>query len=208
MCSIVHYVVNNHNSFFQKLLDMDTDIQQNVLTCYRNLFQYYRELAEKAMAQIADDDFFQQPTPESNSVAIVVQHLSGNMLSRFTDFLTSDGEKPWRDRDAEFEPLATDKTALLESWNKGWTCVFDAIDALTPEDLGKIVYIRNQGHTVLEALSRQLAHYPYHVGQIVYLCRMLSGEEWASLSIPKGNSEAFNAEKFAREKERKFFFEK
>jgi hypothetical protein len=177
----------------------------NLLTCYRSLFRYYRELGDKAMAQIPPDAFHWQPSPESNSVAIIVQHLSGNMVSRFTNFLTTDGEKPWRNRDEEFEPQDADAATILKNWDMGWKVVFDTLDALTPDDLEKIVYIRNQGHTVLEALSRQLAHYPYHIGQIVYLCRLLAGEDWASLSIPKGDSQAFNAEKFAEEKQRKFF---
>lgn len=185
---------------------MDNAVSSNLLDCYRNLFQYYRDLGEKAMAQIAPGDFTRQPTPESNSVAVIVKHLSGNMLSRFTDFLTSDGEKPWREREAEFEEQAvTDQQTVLDAWDQGWTCFFEAFNALQEEDLPKIVYIRNQGHTVLEALSRQLAHYPYHIGQLVYVCRMLTGATWESLSIPKGGSQAFNAEKFAREKERRFF---
>lgn len=187
---------------------METSHQLNYLDSTRKLLQYYRELGEKALAQIGDDHIHWQPSPESNSVAVIVKHLSGNMLSRFTDFLTSDGEKPWRDREAEFENDYAGKAELLAAWNAGWECVFNAVDPLTEDDLGKIVYIRNQGHTVLEALSRQLAHYPYHVGQLVYLCRLLAGENWQSLSIPKGGSQAFNADKFAQEKQRTFFTEK
>lgn len=178
---------------------------QNYLDTTRALFRYYRELGDKALAQIGDEQIHWQPSPESNSVAIVVKHMSGNMLSRFTNFLTEDGEKPWRDRDAEFENDYASKADMLTAWQAGWNCFFEALDPLTEADLGRIVFIRNQGHTVLEALNRQLAHYAYHTGQIVFLCRMLAAENWQSLSIPKGGSQAFNSEKFAREKSRQFF---
>lgn len=187
---------------------MDTSHQLNYLDSTKKLFQYYRDLGEKALTQISDEHIHWQPSPESNSVAVIVKHLSGNMLSRFSDFLTTDGEKPWRDREAEFENDYADKTELLATWNAGWECFFNAINPLMENDLEKIVFIRNQGHTVLEALSRQLAHYPYHVGQLVYLCRILAGENWQSLSIPKSGSQAFNAEKFAQDKSRAFFTEK
>src|SRR5690349_5749110 len=114
---------------------MEKDLHQNVLACYRQLFQYYRELGEKAMSQLRDEDFQRQPSPESNSVAVIVRHLSGNMLSRFTDFLTTDGEKPWRERDAEFEEKPADRQTVLAEWQKGWECFFEALNALKPEDL-------------------------------------------------------------------------
>lgn len=119
------------------------------------------------------------------------------MISRWTDFLTSDGEKEWRDRDSEFENDITTRQELLDKWNAGWTCLFTALNALKPEDLDKIIYIRNQGHTVMEAINRQLAHYPYHVGQIVYLGKMLVDKEWTSLSIPKRKSNEYNTDKFS-----------
>jgi hypothetical protein len=181
---------------------------QNFLDSARAIFRYYRELGDKALAQIGDEHIHLQPSAESNSVAIVVKHLSGNQLSRFTDFLTSDGEKPWRDREAEFENDYADKAALLAAWNAGWDCFFAATEPLTEADLERIVYIRNQGHTVLEALNRQLAHYPYHVGQLVYLCRLFAGANWESLSIPRGGSQTFNQEKFSRPPEVRFFVEK
>lgn len=187
---------------------METAHQLNYLDSTRKLFAYYRELGDKALAQIGDEHIHWHPSPESNSVAIIVRHISGNMLSRFTDFLTSDGEKPWRDREAEFEDGDANMAKLLMAWNTGWECFFQAVNPLNEDDLGKIVYIRNQGHTVLEALQRQLAHYSYHIGQLVYLCRLLAGENWQSLSIPKGGTQTFNAEKFAQEKERVFFADK
>src|SRR3978361_580849 len=124
-------------------------------------FNYYKSVGEKAMAQLEDKDLFVCYNTESNSIAIIVKHLWGNMLSRWTDFLTSDGEKPWRDRDAEFQNDITTRHELLEKWHEGWKCLFDALNALTDNDLQKEIYIRNQGHTVMEAINRQLAHYPY-----------------------------------------------
>lgn len=168
-------------------------------------FQYYKMLGDKTFAHLNEEAFFWQFNEDSNSIAIIVNHLSGNMLSRFTDFLTSDGEKEWRNRDAEFEVKATTKQEVLEQWEKGWDCFLEAINALTDDDLGKIVYIRNQGHTVIEALNRQLAHYPYHIGQIVMLGKMLAQQQWLSLSIPKGKSQSFNDAKFAQPQQKAHF---
>ena len=164
----------------------------------RKQFAYYQLLGEQAMTQISDDQLFWQPNPDSNSIATIVKHLWGNMLSRWTDFLTTDGEKPWREREAEFDNDLTTRAEVLEKWQAGWQCLFAALDALTPADLDRTIYIRNQGHTVVEAINRQLAHYPYHVGQIVFMARLVAGEAWQSLSIPRGNSAVYNAEKFAQ----------
>jgi uncharacterized damage-inducible protein DinB len=168
------------------------------LSSARKQFAYYQLLGEQAMAQISDDKLFWQPNAASNSIATIVKHLWGNMLSRWTNFLTSDGEKPWREREAEFDNDLTTRAEVLAKWQEGWQCLFAALDALTPTDLDRTIYIRNQGHSVTEAINRQLAHYPYHVGQIVYLARLVADEAWQSLSIPRGNSAAFNAEKFAK----------
>jgi len=168
-------------------------------------FEYYKMLGDKTFTQLNDDQLFWQFNEESNSIAMIVKHLCGNMLSRFTDFLTSDGEKEWRNRDAEFENDILNKEELLAKWNEGWQCLFNAINPLTEQDLTKEIYIRNQGHTVTEAINRQLAHYPYHVGQIVFLGKMLCNQNWQSLSIPKGNSKNFNAEKFAQPKHKQHF---
>ncbi|MFN7120053.1 MAG: DUF1572 domain-containing protein [Saprospiraceae bacterium] len=179
---------------------------ENYLSSVKKQFEYYKSLADKAFMQVTDDAQLNwQPDPNSNSIAVIVKHLAGNMLSRWSDFLNSDGEKPWRNREAEFEGGYESRAAMLEHWERGWQCLFGAINSLQAADLERIIYIRNEGHTVLEAINRQLAHYPYHIGQIVYLARMLAGEQWRSLSIPKGGSEAFNAEKFAQEKQRKHF---
>ncbi len=171
----------------------------------RKLYRYYKNLGEKAIAQLDDNQIHQTPDNESNSVAIIVKHLSGNMLSRWTDFLNSDGEKTWRNREQEFEGTIKDKKELLMYWEKGWSCVFEAIDPLTKEDMSKIAYIRNEGHSIMEAINRQLTHYAYHVGQIVFLAKSIKGESWQSLSIPKGQSAAFNQKKFSEEKRRKNF---
>ena len=162
-------------------------------------FEYYKMLGDKTFAQIEEDKLFWQYNEDSNSIATIVKHLTGNMLSRWTDFLTTDGEKEWRKRDEEFENDITSKKDMLDKWEQGWKVFLDTLNSLKEEDLEKIVYIRNQGHTVLEAINRQLAHYPYHIGQIVFIGKMAAGQ-WNSLSIPRGNSQAYNADKFAQEK--------
>ncbi|MEM6771498.1 MAG: DinB family protein [Bacteroidota bacterium] len=171
-----------------------------LLASYQKQFAYYRHLGEGAIAQLSTEEFFCDDTAGSNSVAVIVKHLAGNMKSRWTDFLTSDGEKTWRNRDAEFIADFADRTALETAWAEGWGALEQAINGLSPEQLNTIVYIRNEGHTVAEALNRQLAHYAYHVGQIVLLAKQFKGTEWQSLSIPKGQSQAFNQRKFAEGK--------
>jgi hypothetical protein len=180
---------------------MTTDYLESV----KKQFAYYKMLGDKTFPQVQDEQLFWQYNDDSNSIATIVKHLWGNMLSRWTDFLTSDGEKGWRDRDAEFENDLNSRKQLLDKWEEGWTCLFKALDSLTTEDLNKIIYIRNQGHTVTEAINRQLAHYPYHIGQIVFLGKMLAGNAWISLSIPKGRSNTYNTEKFSKPKEKGHF---
>lgn len=149
-----------------------------------------KDLADKAMAQIRDEDFFATLDAESNSIAVIVKHMAGNMRSRWTDFLTSDGEKPDRQRDLEFEIEVRDsKESLLKRWEIGWRCVFDALTPLKPEDLGKTVVIRGEPHSVIQAINRQLTHYAYHVGQIVFLAKHAAGPRWQSLSVPRRKSE-------------------
>ncbi len=169
------------------------------------LFHYYKSLADKSVAQLDEEQLFWQYNAESNSIAIIMNHMAGNMLSRFTDFLTSDGEKPWRHRDEEFSTSHTGYTVVIRNWNKGWDCLFNTLDILTPNDLENMVYIRNEGHTVVEAINRQLAHYASHVGQIIFIAKMLKNEEWQSLSIPRNKSDEFNSQKFTQEKEKKHF---
>ena len=162
-----------------------------------NVFEYYKSLGEKAMAQITDEALFHMPDEKSNSISVIVKHLHGNMLSRWTDFLTTDGEKEWRDRDSEFEETIETREEVMKQWNEGWACVFSALNTLHPEDFDKTVYIRNMGQTVLEAIMRQMAHYAYHIGQIVYLARLFNEGDWKTLTIPKGGSAAYNKEKNA-----------
>lgn len=180
-------------------------METSYLESIKKQFAYYKMLGDKTFAQLTDEQLFWQCNKASNSIAIIVKHLWGNMLSRWTDFLTSDGEKEWRKRDEEFENDIADRAELLKRWDAGWACLFDAINPLQEVDLEKEIYIRNQGHTVTEAINRQLAHYAYHVGQIVFLGKMLCGDNWQSLSIPKGKSKAFNANKFAQEKHHQHF---
>lgn len=163
-------------------------------------FQYYKQLGEKALEQVNDTGLFIQPNEESNSIATIVKHLWGNMLSRWTNFLTEDGEKDWRQRDAEFENDIQSREELIAKWKEGWKCLFDALDSITDQDLDRIIYIRNEGHTVMEAINRQLAHYPYHIGQIVFIAKMIVNDEWKSLSIPRNKSKEYNSEKFSQEK--------
>ena len=144
------------------------------------------------MAQLTEDDFHFRPDPGSNSIAIIIQHLSGNMISRWTNFLSEDGEKPWRNRDDEFEKAVESKEELIQKWNAGWDCVFTALNSLKEEELAKTIFIRHEPQTVGDAISRQIAHYANHVGQIVYIGKMCLDNNWASLSIPKGNSKEFN----------------
>jgi hypothetical protein len=182
---------------------METSV--TYLKSARKQFLYYKILGEKAMEQLEPEQLFVSINEDTNSIATIVKHLSGNMLSRWTDFLTSDGEKEWRNRDAEFENDLESKEALLNAWNKGWDCLFEALNGLQPEQLSQIIYIRNEGHTVVEAINRQLAHYPYHVGQIVFYAKQLKNSDWESLSIPKNKSNSYNADKFAQEKSIKNF---
>jgi len=158
----------------------------------RRQMRGYKRMGEGAMTQLRDEDFFVTLDPESNSVAILVKHLAGNMRSRFTDFLTSDGEKPDRFRDHEFELTETTTRAeVMKWWDEGWGCVLGAIEALKPEDVMRTVTIRGEPHTVLQAINRQIAHYSAHIGQIVFLAKHLRSSEWKTLSIPRGKSEEF-----------------
>jgi hypothetical protein len=180
-------------------------MQNDYLTSVEKQFAYYKMLAEKTFDQLSDEQLFWQYNEESNSISTIVKHLWGNMLSRWTDFLTTDGEKDWRDRDAEFENDISSRQQLLEKWNEGWSCLFNAIRSLDADDLEKEIFIRNQGHSVMEAINRQLAHYPYHVGQIVFIGKMVCNTNWSSLSIPRGKSKEVNAAKFSEPKHKQHF---
>jgi hypothetical protein len=169
-----------------------TDIASHYLEEARRQFRGHKRMGEAAMGQLHDEDFFVTIDPESNSVAILVKHLAGNMRSRFTDFLTSDGEKPDRFRDREFEiTKETTRADVMKWWDDGWNIVFGAIESLKPEDIMRTVTIRGEPHSVLQALNRQIAHYAQHTGQIVFLCKHLRSSEWKTLSIPRGKSEEY-----------------
>ena len=183
------------------------EINDPYLESVKKQFLYYKMLGEKAMSQLQPEQLFVVVNEDTNSIATIVKHLSGNMLSRWTDFLTTDGEKEWRNRDGEFENDLQTKEAVMTLWDKGWNCFFDALDSIQPEQLSTIIYIRNEGHTVVEAINRQLAHYPYHIGQIVFYVKQLKTSEWESLSIPKNKSNSYNATKFAQEKSIRNFTE-
>ena len=180
----------------------DQSIGEHYLEDALRTFRDYKKLAERAFEQIDDEDFFRTIDRESNSIAVNMKHLAGNMLSRWTDFLTTDGEKPERDRDMEFVMLPqTTKAEMVTYWDKGWQCTFDAVQPLKPEDLMRTLTIRGQDHTVVQAINRQLAHYAYHVGQIVYLAKHFKASDWQSLSVPKNKSAEFN--KYLEEKVKK-----
>jgi len=155
------------------------------------VFRQYKKLAERAMEQLKDGELYAVLDGEMNSIAIIVKHMAGNMRSRFTDFLTTDGEKPDRKRDTEFESPPATREALMKIWEDGWACMFGALEPLTDADLGRTVTIRGEAHSVMQAINRQIGHYSYHCGQIVFLAKHLSHERWKSLTIPRGKSEQF-----------------
>ncbi len=171
-------------------------------------FKYYKSLGEKTINQLPEEKLFWQYNDDSNSIAIIVKHLWGNMKSRWTDFLTTDGEKAWRERDAEFDNDIKTKSELLKKWNEGWQCLFEALESVSEDNFDQPIYIRNIEHSITEAMNRQLAHYSYHVGQIVFLGKMITNEKWQSLSIPKGQSSAYNKERFATPKHKAHYTDK
>ncbi|CAM1365089.1 conserved hypothetical protein [Tenacibaculum litoreum] len=180
-------------------------MQNSYLESIKKQITYYKSLGDKTFNQLTQEELFYQYNQESNSIAVIAKHIAGNMLSRWTNFFTEDGEKSWRNRDDEFVNTFSTKEEMIAYWEKGWDCFLNTINSLKENDLEKIIYIRNQGHTVTEAINRQICHYPYHIGQIVFLGKMLQNEKWVSLSIPKNASKNFNQEKFSQEKSRKHF---
>lgn len=157
-------------------------------------FQYYKELGDKTFDQLTGDQMFWQFNEESNSIAVIVKHIAGNMLSRWTNFLTEDGEKDWRNRDLEFVNSFSTKKEVIDYWDEGWKCLFDALNQIKDTDWDAIIYIRKEPHSVLDAVLRQLAHYPYHIGQIVYIAKMLKNDDWKTLSVARNKSNEFNEE--------------
>lgn len=173
----------------------------NYLNNAIKVFGNYKSLADKAIQQLEDEQLFWQPNEESNSVAIIVKHMWGNMLSRWTNFLTEDGEKEWRNRDGEFENDWKTRTELISKWEEGWQVLFEALNSITDADLEHTVYIRGEAHTVLDAVTRQIAHYASHVGQIIYIAKMIRDNNWSSLSIPRNQSRQFNQAMFDKGKQ-------
>ncbi|WP_108869345.1 DUF1572 family protein [Aquimarina aquimarini] len=171
-------------------------------------FEYYKSLGEKTMAQIPDEKVFWQYNDDCNNIAMIIKHLWGNMKSRWTNFLTEDGEKEWRQRDTEFANDISSKEELINKWDEGWQCLFDALASIDKNNFDQPVYIRNIEHSVTEAINRQLAHYSYHIGQIVYIGKMATQGHWQSLSIPKGASQTFNKKRFARPKHKAHYTDK
>lgn len=174
----------------KKIMSFEKEFLQNTIKRFRN----YKDLGDKTFEQLKEEDFFFQPSSESNSIAIIIQHLYGNMMSRWTNFLTEDGEKEWRKRDEEFEVMQCSRRDLISFWNTGWDCLLSTLIQLKEEDLKRVIFIRTEPLMVMDAILRQLAHYPYHVGQIAYLGKLIRNEEWNSLSIPKakGASKEYN----------------
>ena len=161
-------------------------------------FRWQKQLAEKALVQLADDQFHRPLSPDTNSIAVIIKHMAGNMVSRWTDLLTTDGEKPDRDRDDEFIDTLASRGQIMSCWENGWACLLRTLDSLTDDDLPKIVTIRGEPHTVARAILRQIDHYGYHVGQIVQIARILVGDKWQVITIPRGGSKAFNQQAATR----------
>ena len=178
---------------------------ENYINSIKKQFEYYKILGDKSINQIEEKDIFVQYNNESNSIAIIINHLWGNMKSRWTDFLSTDGEKEWRNRDLEFESVIQTKAEMITKWEEGWTCLFKALNSINTANFNTEIFIRNQSHTIIEAVNRQMMHYAYHIGQIVYISRMLKAENWNSLSIPKGKSKEFNTQKFSKGKHQGHF---
>lgn len=175
-----------------------SQIVENYLSDAVGSFRNYKKLAERAIEQVSNEEFFATIDVEANSIALIVKHIAGNLRSRWTDFLTADGEKPDRNRDTEFELIDDSRESLMKFWENGWAILFAAIEPLTPDDFSKTITIRGEPHTVVEAINRQLTHYAYHIGQIVLLAKQFRSSEWKTLSVPKNRSAEFN--KFVSEK--------
>jgi len=182
-------------------------MNNNYIKSIKRQFLFYKKLGDDTFLQLSDDDIRWQYNLESNSIGILVKHIVGNQLSRWTNFRNEDGEKEWRHRDTEFEDGYSTKIEMVLAWEKGWNCLFEAINSLDESDLLNIIYIRNQGHTITEAINRQLCHYAYHIGQIIYVAKLTQNDNWKTLSIAKNKSKAFNKDKFSDEKKSKHFNE-
>lgn len=180
------------------------NIAQEYLNTTIKRLKFYKDLGDRSFINLDTESFHYQANEVSNSIAMIIKHLSGNMLSRWTNFLTEDGEKEWRDRDGEFECKNLNKDEILKMWQDGWDCFFNALENLTEEDLLKTVYIRKEGLGVIDAINRQLSHYPYHIGQIVYIAKLIQDKNWKSLSIAKGESQIYNSGDGVKDPAKKF----
>lgn len=178
---------------FLKLIKLGIKIE-SMKDLFVKRFEYYKSLGDKTFDQLTNEQMFWQYNEESNSIAIIVKHLAGNMLSRWTNFLTEDGEKSWRNRDEEFVNTFKTKDEVLDYWERGWKCLFEALNQINDENIYSTIYIRGEAHSVIDAVFRQLAHYPYHIGQVVYIAKMMKNEDWSTLSIAKNRSQEFNTE--------------
>ena len=174
------------------------DLATVFLSAIVNAFEANKRLADRAVAQVPDDRLHTPLDANTNSIAVIMKHVAGNLLSRWTDFLTTDGEKPWRNRDDEFVDSFPSRAEVLEAWERGWSCLLQTLDKLQPEDLGKTVLIRGEPHSVPLALERSLGHTCYHIGQIVQVARVHAGEKWDTLTIPRGGSQQFNQANWAQ----------
>lgn len=172
----------------------------NYLNSINQQFEYYKSVGDKTFNQLDEPDLFFQANADSNSIAIIVNHLWGNMLSRWTNFLTEDGEKTWRKRDLEFEDVIKTKEELIKKWEAGWACLFEALRSINEDNFNQKIFIRNQAHSITEAINRQLPHYAYHIGQIAFIGKSVKSNDWKSLTIPKGKSAEFNKAKFKKGK--------
>ena len=184
---------------------IDTSIMESYLTSILKDFKYYKKLGERAMIQVPDEKLFDVDRMQENSIAVLVQHISGNMKSRWTRIWDEDGEKEWRHRDREFQLIISSREEMIQIWEEGWAVLFDTLESCKYDDLERLVYIRNEGHTLIEAINRGLGHYAYHIGQIVLLAKFYVKDDWQSLTIPLGKSESFNKRKFSEEKHRGHF---
>ena len=174
------------------------ELQEDYLKSVEKEFRFYKSLGEKTFIQLADQDIHWRYQENDNSISVIVKHLVGNMLSRFSNFLTEDGEKPWRQREAEFVDTYATKVEMVTAWEKGWNCLFDALTSINSQNFNQQVKIRNEEHTIIAAFNRQLGHYANHIGQILMLGKMIKGTDWVSPTIPRGGSEDFNKEMFGK----------
>jgi hypothetical protein len=197
-------IKNNHHHPSIIINSCNMSSAKEFLSSAIRRLKYYKDLGDKTFAQLNEWDFHYRPNDESNSIALIIQHLAGNMLSRWTNFLTEDGEKEWRNRDDEFEIHDYSKKQLIDLWEKGWHCLLSSLESLRKKDLKRKITIRQEKLTVIDAINRQLAHYPYHIGQLIYIAKIIKSAGWKNLSIPKGGYQTYNEAAEAKDPAKKF----